>query len=337
MDIEKIMEGHLLKGTDISSDNIRTIAVTGSNGFLGSHLVKSLKRRFFVFALIRPSTATEGFHEGCFRVHCDIRLDRSVSGAVEDIRAMRQVEAVVHLAGVRAHWYPETVFHEVNVEGTRRVVWAARELGAGQLVFASSSLVYAQAKSPYSRSKVEAERMVREGRVPYTIIRFTPIFGTGDETNITKLVQIASGKSPLPLVPVVSFGRQRIQPLFVEDAAAAIEAVLLREEHLNKEYDLSGFETDLREIVSLAKSSSGCRKPVVSIPEALARLLAKAQAKLIKHPVLSIQQLNSLKEELVFDSSMTWEKLGLERTEIADAIYSLASGRHVQTDRHRSI
>ena len=324
MDVQKGLEGDFLSSPEsIVNPRMPAIAVTGCDGFLGRHLVRALKRRFRIFELTRRSCAKMEHDSHHARVQCDIRIDESVSRAVSRIEAITRVEALIHLAAVKRYWLPENVFYETNVQGTQRMIWAARRFGVRQFVFSSTSLVYAKKKNPYSASKIQAERLVRDAQLPYTIIRFTPLFGEGDDSNFTRLAKLVGKSSPIPIVPLIGSGEQKIQPLFVQDAAAAVEAVLLHEQHFNKEYDLSGFDTSPREMIATAARHCESGKLVFGVPLGLARLIARICARMADRPMLTIQQLDSLDEQIYFDSSATWAKLEVERTTLDEAISEL--------------
>ena len=323
VDVQKSFEGDFLNSPEDIVDPSTAIAVTGCDGFLGKYLVTALKRRFRIIELTKRPCSEMEHDNRRVRVQCDIRIDESVSDAVNRIGAIARVEAVIHLAAVKRYWLPENVFYETNTQGTRRMIWAARQLGVRQFVFLSTSLVYAKRKNAYSTSKAQAERLVRDAQLPYTILRFTPLFGEGDDSNITRLVKLVGKNRLIPIVPLIGSGKQKIQPLFVQDAVAAVEAVLLREEHFNKEYDLSGFDTNLRDIAAMATPDCERGKLVLGIPLRLARLTARICAKMLDRPVLTIQQLDSLDEEVSFDSSAAWTRLGVKRTPLEEAISTL--------------
>lgn len=146
--------------------------VTGGAGFIGSHMVEALlKRGYRVRVLDNLSTGRAAnlasmrgelvFQKG------DIRDDRAVR------RAMRSVDYVFHFAACRAvlqsvdHPY-ET--NDVNVNGTLKLLLAARDAKVRRFISSSSSSVYGDSKkypvketdtpdplSPYAASKIAGE------------------------------------------------------------------------------------------------------------------------------------------------------------------------------------
>jgi UDP-glucose 4-epimerase len=176
------------------------ILVTGAAGFLGSALCHRLR------ALGRPTVAYDNLSRGRRSylpddvefVEGDIRDATRVRAAI----SASKPDCVIHLAAM--HFIPhcdarpdET--HDVNVEGTQRVVEACRESSVRSFVFASTAAVYAptdracvEDATPlgpmevYGRSKLAAEELVeawhRETRIATTVVRLFNAVGR-NETN----------------------------------------------------------------------------------------------------------------------------------------------------------
>ncbi|MGC8509409.1 MAG: NAD-dependent epimerase/dehydratase family protein [Acidimicrobiales bacterium] len=138
------------------------VVVTGSEGFVGRHLVAHLRASGEeVVALDRETDVTD-------RDALDVRL-RDVAPAV-----------VYHLAAlshVGESWRDPQAYTRVNVEGTRHVLAVARESGDPLVVVVSSADVYGVVDerdlpldeshppapaNPYAASKLEAEQVTRE-------------------------------------------------------------------------------------------------------------------------------------------------------------------------------
>ena len=114
----------------------RSCAVTGANGFIGSQVVRELLRRGFeVTALVGADLGTENLAGLPVKLR---ELDLLDPASVR--RALAGSDAVVHSAACYAFWLPDPRhFYRVNVEGTRNVLAAARELGCRKIVYTSST------------------------------------------------------------------------------------------------------------------------------------------------------------------------------------------------------
>jgi nucleoside-diphosphate-sugar epimerase len=187
----------------------RSVLITGASGFLGGSLLKQLAGRadrVVCFGRRRPDSAGVEFRQGDLLQPEDCR------------RALEGCDEVVHLAAVTGKQKPEEYFR-VNTEGTRVLLAAAKEAGAGSFLFVSSIAAGFQTRFPYpyAESKRKAEDLVRAGGVPWTIVRPTMIFGPGSPVQ-----QGLKGLATLPVVPLFGDGRVQVQPVFVEDVAGVI-------------------------------------------------------------------------------------------------------------------
>jgi dihydroflavonol-4-reductase len=109
--------------------------VTGAAGFIGSHVVRELlKENVEVRCLIRPGESTANLSG----------LDvETVAGDVLDTaaitEAVRGTDTVFHLAAIFAIWMRDwSRIYEVNLQGSRNVLWACLDAGVGRVVYTSS-------------------------------------------------------------------------------------------------------------------------------------------------------------------------------------------------------
>ena len=162
---------------DVSSLSGKRVLVTGGGGFIGSHLAERLvSEGAHTRALVHyRSDGSRGWLEGSLKKN-EIEV---IAGDVCDseivVRAMRQTDVVFHLAALIGIPYsydaPRSYVH-TNVTGTLNVLQAARDLEIQRVVHTSTSEVYGsaqyvpidekhplQAQSPYSASKIGAEKL----------------------------------------------------------------------------------------------------------------------------------------------------------------------------------
>lgn len=161
------------------------ILVTGASGFLGGPVCATLAGRGHeVAALVRR----EGSEPDGTR---PVAGDLTDAGRLTAALAEAEPEAVVHLAAEIASQRDATRIREVNVEGTRRLLEAARAAGARRLVFASTVVTgdphgalltedsILPVETAYGASKQEGERLVRESGLESVIVRPSHVYGPG--------------------------------------------------------------------------------------------------------------------------------------------------------------
>jgi nucleoside-diphosphate-sugar epimerase len=189
--------------------------VTGSTGFIGSHLVDALLARgATVRALVRPETRTDVRDERIGYWEADLLDDRSV----RESRVWEGVTHVFHLAGVTkgrtlAHFRAGNVFPTANV----LAALAARSGVPPRVVLVSSQAAAGPAAGPdapvretdrpvpienYGRSKLQAEQAVARYRdtLPITIIRPSAVYGPRDR-DFLKVFRQASSRVALHAAP----------------------------------------------------------------------------------------------------------------------------------------
>lgn len=203
-------------------------AVTGASGFVGGHLAERLLARGDAVAcLARNAVSVAGLREaGC----------RIVSGDLHDAAALRALvqgaEAVFHVAGAVAA-RDEAAFLRVNRDGTAHVAAACRAAGVGRLVYVSSLAAVGPARpgcpldeaavprpvTPYGRSKLAGEEVLRAAGVPFTVVRPPAVYGPRDR-ELLLLFRLARRG----VVPLLGDGTQELSLVHAADLAAALMA-----------------------------------------------------------------------------------------------------------------
>lgn len=120
------------------------IAVTGANGLVGAHVVRSaVARGHDPVAVVRAGADLRGL------VGVDVPLARADSRPAADLRrAFAGAEVVVHCAAVYSYAQTEAELTRANVDGTRSVVEAAADAGARRVVVTSSSVTCGSSPGP---------------------------------------------------------------------------------------------------------------------------------------------------------------------------------------------
>ena len=173
----------------------KSVLVTGAGGFIASHLVERLVAEGAkVRAFVRYNSRGDSGLLRMLPVEVFSQLDL-VAGDLRDVEAvrsaMKDVDIVFHLGALIAipysYVHPREVI-ETNVMGTLNVLMAARELQTRRVIHTSTSEVYGtaqyvpiderhplQGQSPYSASKIGADRIVesfyRSFNLPVVTIR----------------------------------------------------------------------------------------------------------------------------------------------------------------------
>jgi NADH dehydrogenase len=171
-------------------------------------------------------------------------------------RAIPSGGAIIHLAGAVGKRRAAD-FQRENVDATLTLVSAAREAGAGHLLFASSiAATYPDdGSSPYARSKRDAERVVSTSGLSWTILRPTMVFGAGS-ANLAALSRLAR----LPVPVIIGDGQVEVQPVDVDDLAGVIHEAS-RERWAGEMIEVGGPDRVTMEVLLRVLRKSAGRSP----------------------------------------------------------------------------
>jgi NAD dependent epimerase/dehydratase len=201
------------------------VLVTGSDGFIGSHLSETLVREGHE---VRAFTYYNSFGSLGWLEHSPLDIKKSLDIFSGDIRdpygvrkAMQGCDVVLHLAALIAipySYHSPNAYVDTNITGTLNVLQAAKDIGA-KVVHTSTSEVYGtacyvpideehplQGQSPYSATKIGADQLAlsfyRSFEMPVTVIRPFNTYGPRQSARAvipTIITQIANGKKQIKL------------------------------------------------------------------------------------------------------------------------------------------
>ncbi|MCP4143470.1 MAG: NAD(P)H-binding protein [Chloroflexi bacterium] len=239
------------------------ILVIGGTGFVGRALVRQLvEAGHEVRTLIRPSPNSPRLPQG-------VPVEVAVV-SLNDLRglraALRGIDHIYHLAGGES----SAQLFETDIEGTKTLIQAAAGSNVRQIIYLSHLDADKSSAFPALRAKGLAEEHIRNGNIPYTIIRSSVIFGPEDNftTIISRLAQISPGVIFLP-----NKGATYLQPIWVEDLVTCLLWSLDNPELENKTRKIGGSEyLSLRQIFEIILAVTNRRRLILSAPTPFLRL-----------------------------------------------------------------
>ena len=239
------------------------LLLTGASGTVGTALL----RRLIVSGTPVRCLVRDPKELGPDRVRVQIALG-DLADPPSFRNALRGVRTVVHLAGSPRD-QPGGSIEELNGIATWRMVEAARRAGVEHFVFCSAQGASTHSRARLLRAKAVAERAIAEAGVPHTIVALSLAYAPG----ATFLAMIDHLALLLPVMPVSGRGRAEFQPIWAEDAAAGITAVVEREPPRQAaRVELSGPQTlSHSEVVATALRARGHPRRLWHVPSPLVR------------------------------------------------------------------
>lgn len=276
------------------------ILVIGGTGFIGRHVVARLgaaghelmvaTRRYARgrdLLVVPTVTLAEA------DVHDDAELDDLVAGC----------DAVVNMVGI-LHGNGGTpygsAFARAHVLLPQRIAQSCRRRNVHRMVHISALGADPAGTSMYLRSKGDGEAAIRAAFADWheggwTIFRPSVVFGADD--NFTNM--FARLARWLPVIPLAG-SHARMQPVYVEDVAAAIGAALCNTHTCGQIYELGGPQIyTLGEIAGMCAKWSGHPRLVYDVPMGIGRMQAAFLACLPGTPLMTPDNLDSLKTDSI--------------------------------------
>jgi uncharacterized protein YbjT (DUF2867 family) len=202
---------------------------------------------------------------------------------------VRGCDAVVNLVAILHGSAAD--FERAHVELPRKLARACAATGVRRVVHVSALGVSASAPSRYLRSKAAGEAVLAGAGLALTVLRPSVIFGAHDRF----LNLFATLQSVFPVLPLAG-ADARFQPVWVQDVAAAIVRCLDDASTIAKTYECAGPQVyTLQELVRATGRWSGHVRPVIALPDALARVQALAMECLPGTPLMSRDNLDSMR------------------------------------------
>jgi uncharacterized protein YbjT (DUF2867 family) len=286
------------------------IIVLGGSGFIGRHVCEKLTAAGHSVTV--PSRRVSAAKYLQMLPGLDL-LPANVHDAAQLTQLAQGHDVLINLVAV-LHG-DEARFERVHVQLPRNIVAACKAAGVPRIVHVSALGAALDAPSRYQRSKARGEAVLAASGLQVAILRPSVVFGAED-----KLLNVfASLQKLAPFVPLAG-AETKFQPVWVEDVAQAL--VMLATDsryqyghYQNNSYPRntplgSGPETpqnitifeacgnqvlSLRELFAVAGQCVQAQRPIVPLPAALARMQAWVMEHLPGEPLMSRDNLDSMK------------------------------------------
>jgi dihydroflavonol-4-reductase len=315
------------------------IGITGANGFIGAHLLRSaVERGLRPVAFLQRGTSLAPIADLAGRydpVEGDLLDPKSVESFVE------RCESVFHLAGLNRYWVPDrSLFHAINVEGVRGVAKACLRKGVQKLVHVSSCITLGASEGPTPRNEdapynldfpflygetkkageEEIRRAVRDDGLRAVIILPTSAIGERDfaPTPIGKpIADIARGRWPVYVAGGACF-------IDVHDVVRGLWLALERG-RVGGRYLLAGENLTNREFMTSVAELAGVARPRFKVPQPFLRAVGAAAEWTADHvtrkdPALTSGMSGLVGKFLFFDGHRAESELGFKAGPVGPAI-----------------
>jgi nucleoside-diphosphate-sugar epimerase len=199
----------------------KSLFITGAGGFIGSKLLEKIDFDQYENIYCLGRTENDVIREYSKLANFTF-LKADISEAATYKRYLKLVDTVIHLAALTGK-APRDEYFRINTEGTKILLSYCADSGVRDFIFISSiaaNFINVEAYY-YAQSKIEAEHLVKRSGIPYTILRPTIVIGRNSAV-LGSFLKIARA----PIVPIFGDGKNRVQPVYIDDLAECILHVI---------------------------------------------------------------------------------------------------------------
>ena len=288
------------------------IFIAGGTGFIGSHLFNTLiEKGFKIKCLARNAERAQ---------LCRAKGAEVSIGDITDAKSLKGVlngcNTVIHLVGIIEEKGPIT-FQSVHVDGTQNLINEAIRAGVKQFFYQSALGADINSCARYHKTKAEAEEIVRDSGISYTIFRPSLIIGPGD--GFTQKIREIIKKSPV--IPIPGAGTAKFQPIFIGDWVRCFLKILNNPDSINMTYEFGGPEhLTYNEMVLEILDSMKIKKSLIHVPSVFAKFGVWIAERLLPSPPATVEQLRLLEKDNITDIESVRKNFGFEPIRFKEAL-----------------
>jgi dihydroflavonol-4-reductase len=314
------------------------IFLTGATGFIGSHVAKGLAGAgHSLVCLVRKTSYVKDLEKlGAELIWGDVRDRRKL------VSGMSGCDALVHMAGIKSFWKPDRqIYADVNVMGTRNVMYCAESTRIPKILHMSSLYTYGkpyrlpfneesavgpERYSEFAKTMYEGERIAwglyQKKKLPLTVCYPALAVGPSRHNRQNSIVARLLGQTVFSR----SFLKSIHTYVHVQDVAEVVRRILDENDMVGRRCFITGERLTTRRVVSMIHSLAHTRHHKITLPDFLALNLARALAALAetlkRPPVLGLcpDYLASFQNGLIAEGNTALKDLGITSTPVAAGI-----------------
>ncbi|MCU0514242.1 MAG: NAD(P)H-binding protein [Anaerolineae bacterium] len=253
-----------------------------------------------------------------------------VVGHVLDEEALFQAatgaHTIVHLASAQ-WWGRQRDLERVDLSGTRNLIAVARSARAGRLIYLSQQGAAPSSAYMLHRIKGQAEELVRNSGLAYTILRPGVVFGP-DDAFINHIAMMLRVNPFFFLMP--GQGEVVLHPLYIDDLVKAIMRCLESLDAVDRTIEMGGQEyTTLDDLLRTVMRVTGMYRPIIAVPPYLLRWVTFVYSRLLPRTLMTPQWLDILATHRTASLSNMYDHFGFQPRRFEDTLLTyLPQQRH---------
>jgi NADH dehydrogenase len=271
------------------------ITILGGNGFIGSYIVKELAKTKAAINVVGryANSANHLKMYGSVGQICLTNADLTDKDQLEDLIIGSDI--VINTIGLLAEKGNQT-FERIHVQLPADIAKLVNKHKVKHFVHISSLAAEQAPTSKYAQTKLAGEKEISKYCSNYSILRPSVVFGAED--NFFNL--FAKLSTILPALPLIGGGQTKMQPVFVNDIALTVSAIINEPlKHNGLVYELGGAsQYTFKQLMEFILRTLDRKRLLIPMPYSLAKLQAFFMEFLPK-PLLTRDQVELLKYDNV--------------------------------------
>lgn len=267
------------------------ILITGATGFVGRNLVRRLMQTEYPLRCLLPASRTR-------RLPWDAEAPNApeiIIGTVLDEEAVYQavtgVHTIIHLESAQ-WWGRQRDFERLELAGTRNIIAAARAARVGRIITLSQLGAMPSSAYMLHRYKGQAEELVRNSGLAYTILRSGLLFG--EEDTFINYIALMLRSNPLFFL-MPGAGEVSVHPMYVQDLVTCIERSLELVSVVDQVLEVGGPEyTTLHDMLLTIMRVTRMRRVLISVPPYALRFLSRLYNLILPRSLMTPQWMDIL-------------------------------------------
>lgn len=289
------------------------ILIIGASGFIGSHVCSLFKKSSIPYIIL--SRKNIGPHQKNDENIVSITWPIDIKSLV-----LSDISTILYLsyAPILQSMSQQDIARE-NLFPISLLIERVKESNPScHLIFISSQSAANNTKSKYGKMKFEAEELIKKSELPWTILKPGLVIGEGAKGLYGRIISLIR-KSPI--IPLIGFSDNFVQPLFIDDLTHVIKKIAeCPKNHVNCEYLLADSPIPFHEFLRKVTACHKIKRFFLPVPNKLIYHFLLIIERLWKNAPVTTTNLDGLFSLREMQTASSWKKLSMSPTPVDDAL-----------------
>lgn len=230
--------------------------------------------------------------------------------------SLKGIDTVVHMAAVSYEKKPGR-YYEINSNATLKLIEKCVIHKIKRFIYVSTWAI-SEKGGHYSRSKLMAERHVKESDLDWVIVRLSEVYGVSEEAGLDLMIKNINRS---PFVSILGNGNNEIAPVYVRDVISALKRIIDDKNIRHRIYNVLGPESfTFNQFVDKVIKIKEIKRIKVHVPIWLFKAMATVMCLFLKDSPFVPDQVQRLFSDKKWDISLASRELSYKPAKLEDII-----------------